>query len=195
MEKYFSSGLPEHPALPHIGLYNPVFDCFLITVGNEELAWDLKFLLSSRYSLYPMYLNTADNYQEIEIGNHNCQLWTATNARSINLLREFFDTPIGVCNLLTPVVEENLNIDLEVEKEWALLCLFWLTKISRFRLMQPHYTRADSNLNRFLEVSNLGYKVNLHQDEEKQILKLLYLGRDFTQVAKEIEVIGQVFNE
>ena len=138
MEKYFSSGLPEHPALPHIGLYNPVFDCFLITVSDENLAWQLKRLLSSRYGVYPMHLQTAKNYLSVEINNYNCTLWTADNAKSINLLRELFDTPVHICNNLISSESKNISIDIHDEKNWALLCLHWLTKIQRFKNLKPH---------------------------------------------------------
>lgn len=194
MEKYFVSGKPTHPALPHIGLYNPVFDCFVITVDNEQLACQLKSVLSSRFGLYPMYLHTAVDYWTRNINNANCISWTAIGTKYINLLREFLVTSTPCCHQLVPAEEKHFDlINIVEEHHWAMFCLYWLTKIQRFKFNKPHYTQTDNNINYFLELSNLNYCVDLYQEEEKQILKLLYFSRDFAQAEREIEILGRVF--
>jgi hypothetical protein len=193
--KYFDWGYPGHPKLPQIGLYNPTFDCFILTVASESVARIVKAVISSRYTVYPVYLSTADNYTSNLIDNSNCENWSFSNTDQISLPSGFIDSPIYHAYKLTDSARtyKTIGWDITIEKQWALLIMFWVKKIEEFKLNKPCFIQADSDINRFLELDEVGYLGTLYQAQEKQILKTLYLGKNFNEVDSILLDIGKPF--
>jgi hypothetical protein len=180
--KYFTYGYPEHTALPVYGLYQPVIDCFLITVKSPMIASQLRMLLSSRYSLYTVCLNTAENYKHNLIDNAICENWTF-RGRS-KLLVDQFDKidHIILADYLEPInYTANWNID--QEKQWCMLCKFYLSFFDAFRSKTD---TAEKMLSRILPGTGFN---NNQSTIEQQVLSLMYLGTDFDQTDQDIRKI------
>lgn len=183
--KYFDYGLPVHPALPIYGLYQPVLDCFLIVTNTETLINKLKFILSSRYLTHVICLNAADNFHPTLIDNSVCENWTIKDKNQIELTHAMDTLPcINLSGLLVSTTT-FIEWDILKEKQWALLCLHWLTFFDRFK--HNSYSQIDSELKDLIDLKDLNYSWNPGIiDAEKQIMKLLYLNKDFDQTNQQI---------
>lgn len=186
--KYFDYGKPN-PEL--YGLYEPVSDCFLIVYESLEVLLEVKYILSSKYTLFPIRLDQVNNFTTNLIDNSCCENWSFTNNKDISMRHLLFDVKnIYVANSVSKTTNKS-NFDIVSEKKWALFCLYWLIFLKK---LSSNYSKLDEFLNSFLELSELSGDGALIKDNiKKSILRSLYLGNDINQVEKEIEsLIGDI---
>jgi len=187
--KYFTYGYGLDLTNPIYGLYQPVLNCFLIVFPdyNTVVGPQLTAILSSRYLLQPIQLNTADNYTHNIIDNEICEKWTISN-----------QTDVPIRSMMTGVsvipafhlISSTLTMDLlkiEKEKQWAQFCLFWLRFINSECQIPAAGIWIDSligNLDIFNVFDQL-LPVNYRQFITKT-MELLYLGQDLEKTEQAI---------
>jgi hypothetical protein len=75
MIKSYNLGYPEVFGTCHIGLYQPVFNCFLLTLCDYLEAQEVMLIAASRYNLIAVDLTSASNYCPNIIDNDCCENW------------------------------------------------------------------------------------------------------------------------
>jgi hypothetical protein len=189
--KYYSYTMYGTDTSPVYGLYEPVGGCFLIILKNEIIAQELKNILSSRYNLYICRLDTASNYTLSQINNANCNNWSLVNKNDITFIVPFNPEHILVKELCWTTETPKYNTFNETA--WCLFCAYWIAILnnpSEHDRSLKFYGATDSYLNSFLNVSEVN---GIHatvldlQPVRKDILKLLYLGRDFKETELAIQ--------
>jgi hypothetical protein len=124
--KYFTYGYSPDLRNPIHGLYQPVLNCFLIVFPDyASVGLQLAAILSSRYVLQPVQLDTADNYVHNIIDNEICEHWTISNLNEISPNEIMSGVNVLLANQLLPTTTVT-SIQIEKEKQWAQFCLFWL---------------------------------------------------------------------
>jgi hypothetical protein len=86
----------------------------------------LAAVLSSRYVLQPLQINTAGNYTHNIIDNEVCDRWTISNLDRISPNEIMTKVSVMFADQLIPVDTSVQLIQIEKEKQWAQFCLFWL---------------------------------------------------------------------
>jgi len=170
--KYFNYGYSNHPALPTYALYQPVLDCFLITADSPIVANQLRMLLSSRYSLYTVCLNTAENYEHNLIDNTVCENWTFLGRKHLPVNQLNGASQIVYADHLQ-LIDHAVDWNVDREKQWVLMCKFYLAFFTKFK---DHALPGAETVTEFLPKDCFG---NEQQAIEQQAMELLYLGTDF----------------
>jgi hypothetical protein len=179
--KYFTYGYNPDLRNPIYGLYQPVLNCFLIVFPDYDtiIGPQLTAILSSRYLLQPVQLNTADNYTHNIIDNEICENWTISNLSEIPTRSIIAKVTVVPAARLIPTSPVTGPIQLAKEKQWAQFCLFWL----RFINSQCHIPAAGvwiDNLIGNLDIFNI-FDPLLPENYKHFIsttMQLLYLGQD-----------------
>jgi hypothetical protein len=182
--KYFRRGLPDNPKAPVYALYQPMLDCFLAVFDNLELARQVQLIASSRYTTYVCLLNTADNFYPKVIDNEICENWSFTNKDPTQFIQlDFLSQPPHLveelCNSNLP--QQDL-INLDKEKQWLLMCRFWINFVNNTNF------KISRDLEKILNTLPSGIESyhTLTDDFEREILTLLYLGIDFEKTDQQI---------
>jgi hypothetical protein len=169
--KYYTPGYPERPALPIYGLYQQKLDCFLIVVETQSASIKMRQVLSSRYPLLAICLNTASNFSPNLIDNEVCENWSYTG------------TPPYADELIESRPE--FEWDLFAEKQWCLMCKFYLEFLKRVRT--PHINSEVLNITVGLTEPSEFY--NQYKVLESQVWRAMYFGKVFEQTDQEIRQI------
>lgn len=187
--EYYTDPLP---GMATFALYDIVADCFLIVLNNIVIARQLRHILSSRYQLHVVQINSADNYTHGMVLNSNCDQWTLQNRKDINFSNPVSDKTVTATNLRPP--REAAPYNVLNEKLWCLFCRHWLTFIRRNNELNDcnekiqAYTGMDIFLNQFLDLQGVKSPFKtISAAEQNKILNLLYLGRDLAQTELEIK--------
>jgi len=184
---YFTYGISADPApQSQYALYHPIFKCFLILTQTRDLAWELKSLLSSRYLVDVVCISSAENYSATIMDNTCCENWTIENYNPE--LMWFLSTASDtIAQKLLPVTYA-INFDVEKEKKWAQMCLYWLrvfdiNLITRLR----RFSKIDSVLGNILDLDISGLKkTHIPYESIKEIKKILYLETDIVSAEQYI---------
>jgi hypothetical protein len=187
--KYFTYGYNPDLKKPIYGLYQPVLDCFLIVFPdyNTVVGPQLTAILSSRYLLQPIQLDTANNYTYNIIDNEVCERWTISNPGDIPVRSMIIGVSVIPAVQLMPVTVVTELIQIKKEKQWAQFCLFWL----RFINSECHIPAAGmwiDNLIGNLDIFNV-FDPLLPANYKQFITKtmqLLYLGQDLQKTEQAI---------
>ena len=187
--KYFTYGYNPDLKKPIYGLYQPVLDCFLIVFPdyNTVVGPQLTAILSSRYLLQPIQLDTANNYTYNIIDNEVCERWTISNPGDIPVRSMIIGVSVIPAVQLMPVTVVTKLIQIKKEKQWAQFCLFWL----RFINSECHIPAAGmwiDNLIGNLDIFNV-FDPLLPANYKQFITKtmqLLYLGQDLQKTEQAI---------
>lgn len=186
--KFFDPGYPKSlPINTSIyALYHPVFDCFLMISDVYEVAQTLRWVLSSRYTTHLVSIASAHNFVYGEIDNSQCEQWTIVQKSCVDATNGLLNSKIVTTERLcksTPIH----NWDINKEKQWSFLCMFW---IKRFHAARQYLTFSsiDSHLNSFLNLP-LDYKYNSDIYYERDVMKLLYLETDFEITIEKIAAL------
>jgi hypothetical protein len=189
--KYFTYGYSPDLTKPIYGLYQPVLNCFLIVFPDyDSVGPQLAAILSSRYLLQPIQIDTANNYTHNVIDNEICENWTISNFNVVPARTIITGLTVIPADELTPTTVVVIDkIQLEKEKQWAQFCLFWL----RF-IKSEHITQLSAaglwidnqlgNLDIF-DIFEPLLPVNYKQFITKT-MQLLYLGRDLQETEQAI---------
>ena len=192
MNTYFDWGVGPNNE-PQFGLWSPILDRFLLVLCDEEFGTIIKYISSSRYSLYLVNLSTSNNYTAALIDNSCCQNWTIANKKDIKLSRPQ-DYDVIPAELVPS--QDNSTWDIENEKQWLQFIWHHLKFIRTLQNSNPWYKYS-----KFLNsIGILG--AELHESAsfyneitltENYILKSLYLGNNIkdTEIAIE-QYISQV---
>jgi hypothetical protein len=146
----------------------------------------LAAILSSRYMLQPVQLDTADNYVHNVIDNEICERWTISNLNEISPNEIMTRVNVLLADQLIPTIPMT-SIQIEKEKQWAQFCLFWL----RFIRSECQFGAAglwiDSQIGN-LDIFNV-FEPVLFPDYREFVTKtmsLLYLGQDLEKTEQAI---------
>lgn len=184
--KYFDWGIATNLETQY-GLWSPVLDRFLLVVCDKDFGTTIKYLSSSRYSLFLFDLSTSDNYTTSLIDNSCCQHWTIANKTDIKLSKPQ-DYDVIPAQLVPSYSDPNWDVD--AEQQWLQFILHYLKYIKLLYINNPWYKYS-----KFLNSINLAGS-NLHETEsfyntvttvEKHILKCLYLGNNIEETDKSIK--------
>jgi hypothetical protein len=119
----FDIGAPKNHGGCHIGLYQPVLNCFLLTVNNIQHAQDIALISAGRYPLFMVNLVTADNYCENLIDNACCENWVLPDQQiAPTALRNYANFVVDADRLL----EHHCEHDVSREKQYLQLCWYYL---------------------------------------------------------------------
>jgi hypothetical protein len=182
--KYFTIGLPADHGQPLYGIYQPVLDCFLVVHHDLESIKRVKALLTSRYSVFVVCISGAENYDPTLIDNHVCHQWTLSNPFNLDLTNYLKNLPLVSADRL---IETTADIDWDVDQErrWALMCLFYVTMAKKYKEGLRH-GEFDAILGEFIELDDLNYTKN---HALKEIFKILYLARNEMQAEEQIKSV------
>jgi len=185
--KYFTHGYSSNSRNSIYGLYQPVLNCFLIVFPDyASIGPKLAAILSSRYVLQPIRLDTADNYSHNIIDNEICELWTISNLNDISPNDLITKANILLADRLIPTTPIEL-IQIEKEKQWAQFCLFWL----RFIRLESQFNAAglwiDNQIGN-LDIFNVFEPILFPNYREfvTKTMSLLYLGQDLEKTEQAI---------
>jgi len=195
--KYFTYGHSPDLRNPTYGLYQPVLNCFLIVFPDyDSIGPQLAAILSSRYLLQPIRIDTADNYTHNIIDNEICERWTISNLDEISPNDIILGVKIILANQLIPVAPLDTGIPIAREKQWAQFCLFWL----RFIRLECQSGAAglwiDNQIGN-LDIFNMFEPVFFPKYKEfvTKTMSLLYLGQDLEKTQQAIfDLVDQADN-
>ena len=181
--EYFFYGYPKYKNENIYALYQPVTDCFLLCTSNLHTANNVKILLSSKYSLYTVKLNSASNYQPNIIDNTCCENWTLSNRDEMLINRIGRGTPTVEAQELC-ATSPKISVDWSHEKKYAMLCCHWFDKLDC-------HTTDGEKLANLINLDPSLKEIDFNKIKS-QIFYLLYRGRDVLSVQHEI---SQLVNE
>jgi hypothetical protein len=186
--KYFTYGYSSDLTNPIYGLYQPVLNCFLIVFPDYDVVGpQLAAVLSARYLLQPIRIDTANNYTHNVIDNEVCEHWTISNLNDVptrTIIAKLTVVPADRLISAPPVIE---LIQIEKEKQWAQFCLFWLRFIKSECQLSVAGIWIDDQLGN-LDIFDV-FEPLLPSDYRQFIAKtiqLLYLGRDIQKIEQAI---------
>ena len=186
--KNFTYGYSPDSRNPIYGLYQPVLNCFLIVFPDyDAVGPQLAAILSSRYLLQPVQIDTANNYTHNIIDNEVCENWTISNQNDIPTRSIMTRLTVIPANRLTPVVTVTESIQINKEKQWAQFCLFWLRfiesecRISATGMWIDDYLGNLDIFNVFEPLLPSNYKQFI-----TKTMQLLYLGQDLQKTEQAI---------
>ena len=180
--KYFTHSPADY------ALYQPVLGTFLIVMPeSDHVMTRLAAVLSSRYLLQPVCIGVAENFTPTLIDNNVCEQWTLSNTQDLNardILGQFTVIPVEQLVHTKPVI----NWDIDQEKRWAMMCLFWLRFINSLGDWQHRSGHwIEQVLKDALDLSPLGpATVSDLQQFEQKTLQLLYRGQDLESTDQQI---------
>jgi hypothetical protein len=186
--KYFTIGVPADHEQPLYGIYQPVLDCFLVVHHDLQALKLVNALLTSRYSVFVVCVSGAKNYTPTLIDNHVCHQWTLSNPMDLSITNYLKNLPLKSVDKL---IEAKFGIawDLNQERRWALMCLFYVTLTNKYKESLRH-SEVDQILCEFVDVDDISYA---RTTILKDIFKILYFGRDEEKAEEEIiSVINKV---
>ena len=178
--KYFTYGYSSDLTNPIYGLYQPVLNCFLIMFPDYDAVGPrLAAILSSRYLLQPIRIDTADNYTHNIIDNEVCEDWAISNQDDIPTRSMIIGLTMVPADRLIPATIVTELIQIKKEKQWAQFCLFWLRFIESECKFSAAGMWIDDQLDNFdiVDVFEPLLPSNYRQFIAKT-MQLLYLGRD-----------------
>jgi hypothetical protein len=179
--KYFTYGYSPDLRNPMYGLYQPVLNCFLIVFPDYDIVGpQLASILSSRYLLQPIRIDSADNYAHNVIDNEVCENWTISNRNEILPNDIMIGVKVLLANQLMPFTRPVTElIQIAKEKQWAQFCLFWLRFIKLECQTGASGLWIDSQIGS-LDIFNMFEPVLAPQYTKviANIMSLLYQGRD-----------------
>ena len=178
--KYFRWGYPKVDSDSVYAIYQPLLNCFLTIVDNKEIATQIKYLLTSRYTTAVIRIDQATNYNKNLVDNSICESWTLKNTNDVQTFT-LYETEHKIVCAETLIPNENKLIawDLEQEKQWIFLCQHWLYFFESLKWQYKYF-----DVDNFLKPL-IGPQTKYFPDEFRQeVLKELYLGQDFDRVDK-----------
>jgi hypothetical protein len=164
-----------------------VLDRFLLVLSDLQLCKDIKFLASSRYSLFVVDITTAKNYHSNQIDNTCCQNWTIPNVITAEYIYDYLN-PVQVTELISTDSVTDWNVD--KEKNWLQILCFWLKLLAHIK---KHHSW--SQIHNFIDKIH-GSNEWLRQDTcwygllanfEKKIMRILYLCTDSIDACEKIQ--------
>lgn len=185
--KYFTHGYGSDLRNSMHGLYQPVLNCFLIVFSDyDSVGPQLAAILSSRYLLQPIQLNTADNYTHNIIDNEVCERWTISNLDEILPNDIMTSVNVLLADQLIPTIPMT-SIQIEKEKQWAQFCLFWLRFIRSECQSGATGLWIDNQIGN-LDIFNVFEHVLFPNYKEfvTKTMSLLYLGQDLEKTEQAI---------
>lgn len=184
---YFRLGLPRDTQSPHLALYQPVLDRFLLVLDNLAVAREVRMLASGRYALHICDLRSARNYTPNLVDNTVCSQWSLSNPQDISVWRDFLGeiTSVDLCQELGPVQ----NFDTSTEQQWLQILAFFTQVIQRAQRSQMWYTSQEWLSQVFDDRFNCVF--DRFQQSVQQIKQELYLSRDNQcSVDKVLEIVS-----
>ena len=187
--KYFTYGYSPDLRNPMYGLYQPVLNCFLIVFSDyDAVGPQLASILSSRYLLQPIRIDSADNYTHNVIDNEVCENWSISNYNEISPNDIIIGVNIILANQLIPIASPVTGlIQIAKEKQWAQFCLFWL------RFIRLEYQTGVAGLWIDNQIGNLdifntfkSVLADRYTGVITNIMTLLYLGQDLATTEQAI---------
>ena len=171
---YFRLGLPRDSNSPHLALYQPVLDRFLLVLDDLEIAQEVRLLANGRYVLHVCDLRTAVNYTANLIDNTVCQNWSLSNPQDILVWRDFLGqiTAVESCCELGAVPEHDVG----TEQQWLHILVFFARVIRRAQQSQMWYS-SQAWLAEVFE-DRFDCVFDRFQQSVQQIKQELYLSRD-----------------
>jgi hypothetical protein len=186
--KYFSYGYSSDLRNSLYGLYQPVLNCFLIVFPDyASVGPQLAAVLSSRYVLQPLQINTASNYAHNIIDNEVCERWTISNLDRISPNDIMTKVSVMFADQLIPVETSVQLIQIEKEKQWAQFCLFWLRFIRaecQFGATGLWIDNQIGNLDMFDVLEPVLF--SSYREFVTKTMSLLYLGLDLEKTEQAI---------
>lgn len=187
MNTYFDWGIgPGHE--PQIGIWSPVLDRFLLVLCDREFSTTIKYLCSSRYSLYLFDLSTSANYTPTLIDNSCCQNWTISNRKDIKLSRPH-DYDLVRADLI-PAPNE-CDWDVESEQQWLQFIWHNLKFIQNLKNQHTWYKYSKFLNSIGMAGKELNETASLYNEItsiENYILKSLYLGDNIKDTKQAIDL-------
>ena len=185
--KYFTYGYSTDLRNSMYGLYQPVLNCFLIVFPDyNSVGLQLAAILSSRYLLQPVQIDTASNYTHNVIDNEICERWTISNLDEISPNEIMTRVSVLSADQLVPNTPDG-SIQIEKEKQWAQFCLFWLRFINSERHLSVAGLWIDNQIGN-LDIFNVFEPVcfSSYREFVTKIMTLLYLGQDLEKTEQAI---------
>jgi hypothetical protein len=183
MQVPFDAGCIQDLSYPHFALYQPVNDCFMLTVDcDADRAREIKLLASARYSLFVVDLKTANNYDLNLIDNTCCHDWTLSNRSDVGVGSADKPQIIAARSLLNiPAMEPDLQYEKQyLQTVWH--CIKYLESVEN---------RTNKFIHDWMDgVLDLDFHDPEHHETKnliKKIKKTLYLGTDLEQMHLEIQ--------
>jgi hypothetical protein len=187
--KYFTYGYSPDLRNSIYGLYQPVLNCFLIVFPDYDVVGpQLTAILSSRYLLQPIRIDTANNYAHNVIDNEVCERWSISNFDKIFPNDIINQVNVILADQLIPVASLNPGlIQIEKEKQWAQFCLFCLRFINSECQTGAAGLWIDNQIGN-LDIFNMFEPVLSVQYTQvvANIMSMLYQGRDLATTEQAI---------
>lgn len=185
VQHFFDYGYPDDKSESHYGLYQPVLDRIVFTVGYKEIAQEIKMLMSSRYSLYVYDLCCANNYQPILIDNECCENWTVSNKTSIKITHSLRENSITPAEKL---LHHSIQCEWPVASEKKLMqrILHWIKfSICLEEVFYPWYG-VEKFISDMYEQTP-GECVDSIRRFRQSMRRIVYLSRDYDQMVDSVE--------
>ena len=192
--KYFDYGVKTDNS--HYALYQPVFDCFLLTLSDSQQAQEIKTLVSGRYDLFLIDLCRAKNYFPTLIDNSCCENWTIQDRMLVDIGKNIQSKDAVIpADQLVPA---NPRYDPTQEKQWLQFLWHWaklITEVNQRSAWDDQFIHTVMEkqffISPFTEAKSLLCKVQ----------RILYLSNDMDTSESAIHTVmdqtnlGKFYNE
>jgi len=172
----YNLGCPSKIGGAHIGLYQPIFDCFLLTLNDYLDAQEVMLIAASRYNLVAMDLTSATNYYPNIIDNICCEKWSVPAKDSVTEIAYHEFLNLHRIETLVPISVENA--DIAAEKQY-LQTVWHYVRYFNHELPEKNYSTAPRIKNFLRNVLGLyDSKNEALINLKRAVMKELYLSQD-----------------
>lgn len=190
--KYYVNGQPTKQGDPVYGLYSPISDCFYFVYHNYRILQEVRVLLSSKFDLHIVRLDTAENWTPNLVDNECCENWTWANKQDLSWASDDYAVPmmkftdfyaLHTADNLVPAPGATPQI--EEYAQWIMLCVHYFIAINK--LVRNRTYEFDLRLRDLIPHSDsLSHNTNQKYLLDQQIRSLLYNSVDLNTVDQEI---------
>jgi hypothetical protein len=185
MIDYFDIGYPKKFGESHIGLYQPMIRCFLLTVCDIQQARDIILIAGARYPLYPVNLVTAANYSENLIDNYCCENWELPESQIMSTTTNtYVDHYVDAENL---VLRNNHLPGMDDEKNYLQLIWYGVRLIEQWNITNVYAWKVKQFMHDVFGHSDKQYE--FAQNIRKQIINELFYTEDINSTKLVLESI------
>jgi hypothetical protein len=190
--KYYVNGQAPTADVPVYGLYSPISDCFYFVYHDYRVLQESRVLLSSKFDLHIVRLDTAENWAANLVDNECCENWTWANKEDLSWGKENYPDPMmkftdfhALHHAQQLVPSTHVTQEIEKYAQWIMLCVHYY--ISLTKLVRNRTYEFDQRLKDLIpHGDSLSYDTNQKYILDHQIRSLLYNGVDINLVDQAI---------
>lgn len=190
MDEYFNIGCSTEFGLCHIGLYQPLMNRFLLTLGDVHQAREIALIASNRYHLFLVNLTSADNYSSNLIDNQCCENWALLNSQTKETRIHNYANFIVDADYLVQCFDQSVGFvhsDIQEEKKYLQLVWYYLKLLDQMLEINIPGWRIKKLMSDTFDLED--QKFLIAQNLKKQIMSKMFSTRATDSIKADLEHI------